>query len=110
MYVLTPIPRFSFQANTGGDTGAALGGNTGGGRWPDTGGVPVAQVRPRDESAFTRYFFTSKLYCGSQSSFYCHLPPAKPTLLQYYCTTIAQHTPPTDPCYTPYSIGDGNIV
>jgi len=40
-------------------------------------------------------------------------PPAKPTLLQYYCKTIAQYTPPTDPfclCHTPYNIGDGNIV
>jgi len=30
--------------------------------------------------AFTRYCFTSTLYCGSRSSFYCP-PPAKPTLL-----------------------------
>ena len=40
-------------------------------------------------------------------------PPAKPTLLQYYCTLITQYTPPTDPpflCDTPYNIGDGNIV
>ena len=41
-------------------------------------------------------------------------PPAKPTLLQYYSTTIAQYTPPpTDPfwlCHTPYNIGDDNIV
>ena len=39
--------------------------------------------------------------------------PTQPTLLQYYCTTIAQYTPPTDPsfvCHTPYNIGDGNIV
>ena len=40
--------------------------------------------------------------------------PEKPTLLQYYCTTIAQYTPPhTDPppCFhTPYNIGDDNIV
>jgi len=47
--------------------------------------------------AFTRYCFTSKLYCGSPSSVYCPPPHAKPTLLQYYCTTTAQHTPPTDP-------------
>jgi len=43
--------------------------------------------------AFTRYCFASKLYCGSQSSFYCPSPLVKPTLLQYYCTTIAQYTP-----------------
>jgi len=50
---------------------------------------------------YTRYCFTSKLYCGRQSSFYCPTPPAKPTLLQYYCTTIAQYTrpPPTPPFY-----------
>ena len=55
--------------------------------------------RPRT-LAITRYCFTSKLYCGRQSSFYCPPPPAKPTLLQYYCTTIAQHipSPPTPPC------------
>jgi len=43
---------------------------------------------------FTRYFVTSKLYCGSPSSFCCPPPSAKPTLLQYYCTPIAQYTPP----------------
>ena len=41
-------------------------------------------------------------------------PTRKHTLLQYYCTTIAQYTPPsTDPsfkCHTPYNIGDGDIV
>jgi len=48
--------------------------------------------------AFTRYCFASKLYCERPSSFYCHPPPAKPTLLQYYCTTIARYTPlPTSP-------------
>ena len=48
--------------------------------------------------AFTRYCFTSKLFCGSQRSFHCHpFISANPTLLQYYCITIAQYTPPTDP-------------
>jgi len=41
-------------------------------------------------------------------------PPVKPTVLQYYCTNIAQYTPPplTPPCvcHTPKNIGDGNIV
>jgi len=41
-------------------------------------------------------------------------PPEKYTLLQYYCTTIAQYTPPpTAPsfeCHTLYNIGVGNIV
>ena len=64
--------------------------------------------------AFTRYFFTSPLYCGSQSSFYCP-PPAKPILLQSQCTAIAQYTPPHQPQpppFLPYTIqfGDGNIV
>jgi len=32
-------------------------------------------------------------------------PPAKPTLLQYYCTTIEQHTPPpATPPFMPYTI------
>jgi len=55
--------------------------------------------------AFTRYCFISKLYGGSHSSVYCPLPPAKPTPLQYYCTSIAQYTLPTDPppCM-PYTI------
>jgi len=33
--------------------------------------------------AFTRYCFTLQLYCGSESSFHCPPPPAKPTLLQH---------------------------
>ena len=41
-------------------------------------------------------------------------PAAKPTLLQHYCTTIAQYTPPpTEPpfaCHTLCNIVDGNIV
>jgi len=43
--------------------------------------------------AFTRYCFASKLHCGSLSSLYPPTPLAKPTLLQYYCTTIGQYTP-----------------
>ena len=39
-------------------------------------------------SAFTRQCFTLQLLCGSQSPFYCPLPPALPALLQYYCTSI----------------------
>jgi len=43
----------------------------------------------------TRYCFTSRLFCGSQSSLYCPPPPpATPTILQYYCTPIAQYTTP----------------
>ena len=40
-------------------------------------------------------------------------PPAKATLLQHYCTTIAQYTPAHRPplfMRVPYNIGDGNIV
>jgi len=50
--------------------------------------------------AFTRYCFTSKVYCGRQSSFYPpRSPPPKPTLLQYYCTPNAQYTTPSPtPC------------
>jgi len=38
--------------------------------------------------------------------------PAKPTLLQYYCTLRNLTPPPPTPsvCHTPYTIGDGNIV
>jgi len=55
--------------------------------------------------AFTRYCFTSNLYCGSQSSFHCPPPPAKPTLLQYFCTTTEQYTPPYRPfLFMPYII------
>jgi len=44
--------------------------------------------------AFIRYCFTSKLNCGSQSSLYCPPTCKAYPILQYYCTTIAQHTPP----------------
>ena len=49
--------------------------------------------------AFTRYCFTSKLYCWSLSSFYC--PPPHLHNLPY-CITIARplrniRPPPTDP-------------
>jgi len=55
--------------------------------------------------AFTTYRFTSKLYCGSLSSFYCPPLPATPGLLQYYCTTFAQYTPPNRPLLCmPYTI------
>ena len=40
--------------------------------------------------AFTKYSFTLRLLCTNQSSFSCPLPPAFPTLVQYYCTAIAQ--------------------
>jgi len=49
--------------------------------------------------------FASKLNCGSQSSFYCPPPLVKPTLLQYYCTTIAQYTRSyLHPLCMPYTI------
>jgi len=59
---------------------------------------------PSQGLASTRYFFTPKLYCGSPSSFYCPPWPANPTLLQYYCTTIAQYTPPPAPTPPSYAI------
>ena len=64
--------------------------------------------------AFTRYSITSRLLCTNQPSFHSPCLPALPTLVHYYCTPIAQYTPPpTDPpfvCHTPYNIGDANIV
>jgi len=44
--------------------------------------------------AFTRYLFTSRLLCTNQPSFHSPCPPALPTLVQYYCTTIGQYTTP----------------
>ena len=51
--------------------------------------------------AFTRYSFTSKLLCKSESSFHWPSPSALPTLVQDYCTTIGQYTtpPPTSRLY-----------
>jgi len=40
--------------------------------------------------AFTRYSFTSSRLCMNQSSLHSSGPPALPTLLQYYSTTIGQ--------------------
>jgi len=69
--------------------------------------------RPRCSSVFTRYSFTPKLACTSQSSLYCplHLHCSHP------CSTIARRMhnirPPPDPpciCHTPYNIGSGNIL
>ena len=47
--------------------------------------------------AFTRDSFTPRLLCTNKSFFSPPTPPTLPTLLQYYCTTIAQYTtsPPT---------------
>jgi len=67
--------------------------------------------------ALTRYWFTSKLYCGSQFSLYCSPHLQSPT----YCNTIARRplraiyaAPPTPPFYaihhTIYNIADDNIV
>jgi len=69
------------------------------------GGTSSAlRVLASRDFVFTRYCFPLKLYCGSQSSFHCPTPPAKPTLLQYECTIIAQYTPPHRPtpplCHT----------
>ena len=80
-----------------------------------------AHALPKRTLAFTRDWFTSKLYCGNISSFYCPPPtsfivgiyhpfialppPATPTLLQYYCTPIAQYTPRHRPSLCiPYTI------
>jgi len=52
-----------------------------------------------DDLAFIRFSFTLRLLRTNQSSLYCVPPPGLPTLLQYYCTTIAQYTtfPPRPP-------------
>jgi len=52
---------------------------------------PVALEQPVPCAlAFTRYSFTLRLLCTNQSSFFCPLPLALPTLLQCYCMAIAQ--------------------
>jgi len=40
-----------------------------------------------------KILFHCEYFCGSQSSFYCPSPPAKPTLLQYDCRTCAIYDP-----------------
>jgi len=44
--------------------------------------------------AFTRYSFTLRHLCTNQPSLYCIPPLALPTIVQYYCTAIGQHTTP----------------
>jgi len=61
----------------------------------------------------TRYCFTSKLYCRSQSSFHSSSPTCKAypiaILLHAHCAIYA--LPPTPRLYAiPYTVGDGNIV
>jgi len=54
--------------------------------------------------AFTRYYFTSKLYCGSQSSFYC-LPPsckAYPIAILLHDYRAIYAPPPTPLLYAIY--------
>ena len=70
-----------------------------------------ANLPPPCESS--RYCFTSKLYCGSQSSVYCpfylqSLPHCN--ILHVHCAIYAPHRPPPPVCRTPYNIGDGNIL
>ena len=61
-----------------------------------------------------KMFVFFKAFCA-RVNHPCIAPPtAYPTLLQYYCTTIAQRTPPpaapTVVCHTPYNTGNANIV
>jgi len=55
------------------------------------------RAAPSLDLAFTRYSFTLRLLCTNQSSLYCLPPLALPTIVQYYCTYIAQHTTPPRP-------------
>ena len=41
--------------------------------------------------------YPSNIDCGSPSSLYPPTPLARPTLLQYHCTTIGQYTPSCRP-------------
>jgi len=61
------------------------------------------EIKPCPVSACTRYCFASKL--GVHYPFIAPPPLAKPTLLQYCCTTIAQYTPVHGPPFSmPYTI------
>ena len=83
-------------------------------RWINTyrSNIPAGlHGRRAGRLAFTRYCFTSRLYCGSQSSFHCPPPTCKAHSIEIrlhdHCAIYA---PPTDPsfvCHTPYNIGDG---
>ena len=44
--------------------------------------------------AFTIYSITSRLLCTNQPSLHSPRPPALPTLVQHYCTSIGQYTTP----------------
>jgi len=83
---------------------------------------PAAEPRPAVQSwikhgltrgsicwlAFTRYCFTSELYCGSQSSFYCPPPTGKAypiaIPLHDHCSIYAP--PHRPPCCMPYTRQD----
>jgi len=56
--------------------------------------MPISSYCSTWRLAFTPHWCTSQLCCVSRSSSYPP-PPFNPTLLQYYCTTIAQYIPPT---------------
>ena len=74
---------------------------------------PCLYPCPASTLTCTRYSFTPKLSCTSQSSFYCPLH----LHCSHYCNTAARLMrnirPPPDPpcvCHIPYNIGSGNIV
>ena len=78
-----------------------------------SGFVIRATFLRRNASAFTRYSIHSSRLCTNQSSVHPPRPPALPTLLQYYDTINKQYKTPLGlPCvyYTPYNIGNHNIV
>jgi len=74
----------------------------------------VASYGAAQQLAYTRYSLTSNCFCTNKSSFHSAGPPALPTLLQFYCTTVGQYTTPPHPpfsmCHTPYNIGNNNVL
>ena len=58
------------------------------------GGVSGSSSPAQWGLAFTRYSFTSRLLCTNRFIYHSPRPPALPTLVQYYCTTIGQYTTP----------------
>jgi len=58
------------------------------------GGAPNGIAVVLLNVAFTRDSFTSRLLCTNQPSFYSSRPPAWPTLVQYYCTSMTRYKTP----------------
>jgi len=95
-----PHPAATAHAAMRGATATELTGDTGRVR------AATAAQTPREHNlAFTRDCFTSSWLRTNQSSFPSSGPPASPTQLHHYYTTIGQYRPaPQPPFCMPYTI------